>query len=101
MSSSTVPSTAERSSRLPSAVEENAAEAPRSQPTPWVLSLLLWAGVAITAVSLLALVVMLFLYFQDQDPAPVLSWLGLFGLPIGFGLLMVHVITSAILRRRR
>lgn len=77
----------------------------RSAPTtaqdrsPW-LRTLLYCGVAVTAVSAVAMVLLLVSYFIKVDPWPVFFWFGLYGLPLGFVLMLAYVISAAIARRR-
>ena len=79
------------------------ARGPRSDRAPRaVLRMLLAVGVTVTAVSGLALVGALASYFLDATPAflPVLYGLSLFGLPLGFTLMVLFVVVSAVRRSR-
>ncbi|SJN16204.1 hypothetical protein FM117_00310 [Micrococcus luteus Mu201] len=57
-------------------------------------------GVAVTAVSALALVALLAAYFLAWPASPALFALALFGLPVGFGLMLLHVVLGAVRRSR-
>ena len=57
-------------------------------------------GVAVTAVSALALVALLVAYFLAWPASPALFALALFGLPVGFGLMLLHVVLGAVRRSR-
>ena len=46
------------------------------------------------------LVLLLVSYFISLEPWPVFYWLGLFGLPLGFALMLGYVVAAAIARRR-
>ncbi|WP_120003221.1 hypothetical protein [Nesterenkonia muleiensis] len=56
-------------------------------------------GVVITAVSFIALLVILGLYFADIIPHQSLYWATLWGFPAGFALMCLHLLLS--LGRRR
>lgn len=60
--------------------------------------LVLVLGVAVTAVSALALVALLVAYFLAWPASPALFALALFGLPVGFGLMLLHVVLGAVRR---
>lgn len=62
---------------------------------------LLVLGVIITAASFLALLVILGLYFTGADPHPALYFTALWGFPVGFTLMIVHVLYAMSRRRRR
>lgn len=64
------------------------------------LRALLYSGVAITVLSALGLALLLVSYFISLEPWPVFYWLGLFGLPLGFALMLGYVVAAAIARRR-
>lgn len=61
---------------------------------------LLWSGVVITALSGIALLVILSLYFMETDPHPVFYVAALWGLPLGFALLVAFLLFSVTRRRR-
>ncbi|NYJ16043.1 hypothetical protein [Nesterenkonia sandarakina] len=61
---------------------------------------LLWSGVVITALSGIALLVILSLYFMQADPHPVFYGLALWGFPLGFALLVGFLLFSVNRRRR-
>ncbi|MDY6055761.1 hypothetical protein [Micrococcus sp.] len=63
---------------------------------------LLLFGVAVTLVSALALLGCLAAYALGQTPSflPVLYALSMFGLPLGFGLMLLHVVLAAVARAR-
>lgn len=46
------------------------------------------------------MVLLLVSYFLQITAWPVFYWFGLFGLPLGFALMLVYVIVKAVLRRR-
>ena len=81
---------------------------PRPAPAPAVDLAARWggrdvvlvAGVAVTAVSALALVALLAAYFLSWPASPALFALALFGLPVGFGLMLLHVVLGAVRRAR-
>lgn len=54
----------------------------------------------ITVASGLSLVLLLVSYFMRVDAWPVFFWFGLFGLPLGFVLMLSYVVWAAIVRRR-
>lgn len=54
----------------------------------------------ITVTSSLALILLLVSYFMRVDAWPVFYWFGLFGLPLGFALMLGYVVSAAIVRRR-
>lgn len=64
------------------------------------LRILLFAGVALTVASGAALILLLVSYFMTIDAWPVFYWFGLFGLPLGFALMLTYVVASAVVRRR-
>ncbi len=77
-----------------------AAPAPSShESSPWLRALLV-AGVALTVVSFAATVLLLVSYFLSVTPWPVFYWFGLYGLPLGFLLMLAYVVAKAVLRRR-
>ena len=77
-----------------------AAPAPHSLETsPWLRGLLV-AGVALTVVSFAATVLLLVSYFLSVSAWPVFFWFGLYGLPLGFALMLAYVVAKAVLRRR-
>lgn len=57
-------------------------------------------GVAITAVSFLALLLILGLYFGEIIPHASLYWITLWGFPIGFALMCIYVMLQLNRRRR-
>lgn len=69
------------------------------ESSPWLRALLI-VGAALTAVSFAAMVLLLASYFLQITAWPVFYWFGLFGLPLGFALMLVYVIVKAVLRRR-
>ncbi|MGC5049006.1 hypothetical protein [Micrococcus porci] len=66
------------------------------------LRVMLTAGVVLTVVSGLGLLGALAAYFLHAAPAflPALYAVSLFGLPLGFTLMVLHVVLSAVLRAR-
>ncbi|MGD6980854.1 MULTISPECIES: hypothetical protein [Citricoccus] len=66
---------------------------------PWLRALLI-AGGTLTAVSFAATVLLLASYFLQITAWPVFYWFGLFGLPLGFALMLAFVVIKAVLRRR-
>ncbi|QCU78772.1 hypothetical protein E7744_11945 [Citricoccus sp. SGAir0253] len=70
-----------------------------TEASPW-LRLLLIAGGALTAASFAALVLLLASYFLQVTAWPVFYWFGLYGLPLGFALMLAYVVAKAVLRRR-
>lgn len=58
------------------------------------------AGAAVTAVGALSLLVVLVGYFLSWPSSPVLFGIALFGLPVGFVLLMLHLVMAAVARSR-
>lgn len=72
---------------------------PRSSAPGGVLPAVLMLGVLITAVSAIALAVILGAYALSADVHPVFYGLALWGVPGGFALLLIYVVLSA--RRRR
>lgn len=72
---------------------------PAQDRSPW-LRVLLYSGVLITVASGLALVLLLVSYFMRVDAWPVFFWFGLFGLPLGFAVMLSYVVWAAIVRRR-
>lgn len=62
---------------------------------------LLMLGVLITAASFLALLLILGLYFAGAEPHPVLYFTSLWGFPVGFTLMVIHVLYAMSRRRRR
>lgn len=62
---------------------------------------LLMLGVLITAASFLALLVILGVYFAGADPHPALYFTALWGFPVGFTLMVIHVLYAMSRRRRR
>lgn len=85
------------SPQAPSGPGPAAGSSPES--SPWLRALLI-AGAALTAVSFAAMVLLLVSYFLQITAWPVFYWFGLFGLPLGFALMLVYVIVKAVLRRR-
>lgn len=77
-----------------------AAPAPHHLETSVWLRSLLVAGVALTAVSFAAMVLLLVSYFLTVTAWPVFFWFGLYGLPLGFALMLAYVVAKAVLRRR-
>ncbi|MGJ9373106.1 hypothetical protein [Nesterenkonia sp. CF4.4] len=61
---------------------------------------LLWSGVVITALSGIALLVILSLYFMATDPHPAFYVAALWGFPLGFALLIAFLLLSVNRRRR-
>lgn len=61
---------------------------------------LLWSGAVITAAAAIALLVILALYFVQQDPPTGFYFTALWGFPLGFMLLIAYLLFS-INRRRR
>lgn len=85
----------ERMSARPLAVP-----APHSpESSPWLRTLLV-VGAALTVVSFAATVLLLVSYFLSVTAWPVFYWFGLYGLPLGFFLMLAYVVTKAVLRRR-
>ena len=79
------------------------ARGPRTDRVPGAaLRTLLAVGVAVTALSGLALIGALASYFLGVTLAylPVLYGLSLFGLPLGFTLMVLHMVVSAVRRSR-
>lgn len=62
------------------------------------ISLLL--GVAVTAVSFTALLIILGLYFAEARPHPGLYWAALWGFPVGFALMCGYLLATLRTRRR-
>ncbi|GAA1144401.1 cell division protein CrgA [Nesterenkonia lutea] len=62
---------------------------------------LLWSGVVVAALSGVSLLMILVMYFLQTDPHPAIYAAGLWGLPLGFGLMTVYLLFSAGHRRRR
>ena len=58
------------------------------------------AGAAVTLVSALALLALLGAYFLSAPAVPALYRLPLYGLPVGFGLLVLYLVLSAVGRGR-
>jgi uncharacterized membrane protein len=83
------------------AVPSGAADVRRGAPenSTW-LRVLLVAGAALTAVSFAAMVLLLASYFLNVTAWPVFYWFGLYGLPLGFVLMLAYVVAKAVLRRR-
>lgn len=79
----------------------HAAPATGSDPesSPWLRALLI-GGAALTAVSFAAMVLLLVSYFIQITAWPVFYWFGLYGLPLGFALMLAYVVVKAVLRRR-
>lgn len=75
------------------------AAAPNPESSLWLRGLLI-AGGALTAVSFAAMVLLLASYFLEITAWPVFYWFGLFGLPLGFFLMLSYVVIKAVLRRR-
>jgi uncharacterized membrane protein len=69
------------------------------ESSPWLRALLVVGG-ALTAVSFAAMVLLLASYFLKITAWPVFYWFGLFGLPLGFVLMLSYVVIKAVLRRR-
>ncbi|NUL44247.1 hypothetical protein F7P69_03415 [Cellulosimicrobium funkei] len=65
----------------------------------WLRALLI-VGATLTAVSFAATVLLLVSYFLDVTAWPLFYWFGLYGLPLGFALMLTYVVAKAILRRR-
>ncbi|GAA1182899.1 MULTISPECIES: hypothetical protein [Nesterenkonia] len=61
----------------------------------------LFLGVAITAAAFVALALILGLYFAQADPHPALYFTALWGFPLGFALMIAHVLQAMGRRRRR
>ncbi|MGJ9406071.1 hypothetical protein ACHABQ_07075 [Nesterenkonia aurantiaca] len=61
---------------------------------------LLWSGVVTTALSGIALLVILSLYFMETDPHPAFYVAALWGFPLGFALLIAFLLLSVNRRRR-
>lgn len=76
-----------------------AADGPPPEPSVLARSVLR-VGVVLTALSFVALLVILGLYFAEIDPHPGLYWTTLWGFPLGFALMCTYVLT-AVARRRR
>lgn len=57
-------------------------------------------GVAVTAVSFAALLIILGLYFADTTPHPGLYWAVLWGFPAGFVLMCGYLLATLKTRRR-
>jgi uncharacterized membrane protein len=64
------------------------------------LRVLLVVGTTLTAVSFGAMVLLLASYFLNVTAWPVFYWFGLYGLPLGFALMLAYVVSKAVLRRR-
>lgn len=58
-------------------------------------------GVVITALSFVALLVILGLYFADTTPAASLYWVTLWGFPVGFILMCAYLLLSIRGRRQQ
>ena len=85
---------------VPSAARRPATDLAEGRaPSPWLRAVLV-AGVAVTAVSALALAALLVAYFLSAPALPLLDRLALYGLPAGFGLLVLHLVLSAVRRAR-
>ncbi|MBE1515303.1 cell division protein CrgA [Nesterenkonia halotolerans] len=63
-------------------------------------AVLLWSGTVVAGVSGLALVAILVMYFLQNQPHPAVYAVGLWGLPLGFVLMLAHLMLSAGRRRR-
>jgi uncharacterized membrane protein len=72
---------------------------PNPESSPWLRALPIVGG-ALTAVSFAAMVLLLASYFLEITAWPVFYWFGLFGLPLGFVLMLAYVVSKAVLRRR-
>lgn len=57
-------------------------------------------GVTVTAVSFVALLGLLAAYFFSWPAVPALYALAMFGLPVGFSLMLLHVVLGAVGRSR-
>ena len=57
-------------------------------------------GVTVTAVSFVALLGLLAAYFFSWPAVPALYALAMFGLPVGFSLMLLHVVLGAVRRSR-
>lgn len=57
-------------------------------------------GVTVTAVSFVALLGLLAAYFFSWPAVPALYALAMFGLPVGFSLMLLHVVLGAVRRAR-
>lgn len=64
-----------------------------------MLRVLLWVGVIVTLASFLATIALLVVYFVDAAQPPALFWLGLYAFPVGFALVLVYLVGSALHRR--
>ena len=67
---------------------------------PGWLRTLTWVATVITLVCFLALVIILVGYFMDTDVWSGFYAAGLFGLPAGFGLMLIALVISSVQRRR-
>ena len=80
------------------------AAAPRTAPAaagaPRRGRALLTAGAVVTLASALSLVGVLVAYFLTWPVPPALLRVALFGLPVGFLLLIAHLVLSAVARSR-
>lgn len=74
--------------------------APARRPGSALLSAVLVVGVALTAVSMVALAWLLGAYFTGGTSHPTLYALSLYGMPAGFALLLLYVVLAAIRRSR-
>lgn len=74
--------------------------APSATETSLWLRALLIVGATLTAVSFAATVLLLVSYFLDVTAWPLFYWFGLYGLPLGFVLMLTYVVAKAVLRRR-
>ncbi|VXA99224.1 hypothetical protein [Citricoccus sp. K5] len=70
-----------------------------SETSPWLRALLI-VGATLTAVSFAATVLLLVSYFLSVTAWPLFYWFGLYGLPLGFVLMLTYVVAKAVLRRR-
>lgn len=67
---------------------------------PGWLRTMTWAATAITIVCFIALVIILIGYFMQTEVWSGFYAAGLFGLPLGFGLMLLALVISSVQRRR-
>ncbi|MBG6085235.1 hypothetical protein [Zhihengliuella flava] len=65
-------------------------------PSRWVMI----AAAAVAIISVLAIVIILALYATGGPELTILYWVGLYGLPLAFALLVIGVLLHVRARRR-
>ncbi|AXR74097.1 MULTISPECIES: hypothetical protein [Auritidibacter] len=89
------------SSESPHTVQHASVQRAKPVRAPLWLPIVLCIGVVLVVASFISLVAIVVVYFTDIHEPPFLFFMGLYGFPIGFILVLVYLVGMIVLRRNR